>query len=532
MRRFFLCPLMLLAVTVATAHEERRWPAWLSVGQDDAVRSVTNTQGAIPESTLLTSFGDFGKVDTLTLGNWQTVIDYGPDGERWRSVTKQNGTVKRTILYAGDVEQVTEGGTTRTFYYLGHGIIVVKQGSTTTPYVAITDHLGSITRLVNASGTTVFSASYDAWGKQSVGTTTVKLHRGYTGHEMLSEYGLINMNGRLYDPQLGRFLSPDNYVQQPDNSQNFNRYSYCLNNPLKYNDPSGEFWHIVIGALVGGVTNLVANWHNIDGFWQGFAAFAAGAGSGAAVAATGGDATASVWSVAGVAAASGAITSATNSVIAQTGKNFSGIENVHWGDVGKNALVGAASGAASGAIGYSVSSFSVSIQGIDIKSPLLKSIVASPFASAAGHVVGGTANGLLEGHSFSTSLKNSFRGIGTSMAIGTAIGVASTLGECYASRINPWNGMPIVNESMDFFEGTRYSDKVQSQMYKDDFHGFPESVCAFQDNGYTILITGGDGIVRMELHIPGSYKGYDGDFIFIKEPDGIINHRFFKPYNK
>ena len=250
---------MLLAVSTATAHEEHRWPAWLSTGQDDAVVSVANTQGAIPQTTLLTSFGDFGKVDTLTLGNWQTVIDYGPDGERWRSVTKQNGTVKRTILYAGDVEQVTEGGTTRTFYYLGHGIIVVKQGSTTTPYVAITDHLGSITRLVNASGTTVFSASYDAWGKQSVGTTTVKLHRGYTGHEMLSEYGLINMNGRLYDPLIGRFLSPDNYVQQPDNSQNFNRYSYCLNNPLKYNDPSGE-WLILsaVSGLIRGAVKLIS----------------------------------------------------------------------------------------------------------------------------------------------------------------------------------------------------------------------------------------------------------------------------------
>ena len=259
MKRFILCLLMLLAVSTATAHEEHRWPAWLSTGQDDAVVSVANTQGAISQTTLLTSFGDFGKVDTLTLGNWQTVIDYGPDGERWRSVTKQNGTVKRTILYAGDVEQVTEGGTTRTFYYLGHGIIVVKQGSTTTPYVAITDHLGSITRLVNASGTTVFSASYDAWGKQSVGTTTVKLHRGYTGHEMLSEYGLINMNGRLYDPLIGRFLSPDNYVQQPDNSQNFNRYSYCLNNPLKYNDPSGE-WLILsaVSGLIRGAVKLIS----------------------------------------------------------------------------------------------------------------------------------------------------------------------------------------------------------------------------------------------------------------------------------
>jgi filamentous hemagglutinin len=54
---------------------------------------------------------------------------------------------------------------------------------------------------------------------------------------------------------------------------------------------------------------------------------------------------------------------------------------------------------------------------------------------------------------------------------------------------------------------------------------------AFQGSGYTIQITGGDGIVRYELHIPGSYKGYDGEFIFLKEPNGSINHRIFKPYN-
>ncbi len=59
------------------------------------------------------------------------------------------------------------------------------------------------------------------------------------------------MNGRLYDPILGCFLSPDNYVQQPDNSQNFNRYSYCLNNPLKYTDPSGELFGIDDMFLVG-----------------------------------------------------------------------------------------------------------------------------------------------------------------------------------------------------------------------------------------------------------------------------------------
>ncbi|CEN36674.1 RHS repeat-associated core domain protein (fragment) [Capnocytophaga cynodegmi] len=61
------------------------------------------------------------------------------------------------------------------------------------------------------------------------------------------------MNGRLYDPVLHRFLQPDNYVQDPSNTQNFNRYGYVLNNPLKYTDPSGEFiiTAIIIGSIVG-----------------------------------------------------------------------------------------------------------------------------------------------------------------------------------------------------------------------------------------------------------------------------------------
>lgn len=71
-------------------------------------------------------------------------------------------------------------------------------------------------------------------------TNTLKMC-GYTGHEHLDEFGLINMNGRLYDPLLARFLSPDPYVQEMENPQNFNRYSYCLNNPLKLEAELGTF---------------------------------------------------------------------------------------------------------------------------------------------------------------------------------------------------------------------------------------------------------------------------------------------------
>jgi len=98
------------------------------------------------------------------------------------------------------------------------------------------------------------------------------------GGKHMDLFGLINMsnelrsrlyfsagNGRIYDPGLGRFLSPDPYVQMPDNSQNFNRYSYALNNPLVYTDPSGEWLWIpmVIGAYFGG---KAAN----DGEWNPF----------------------------------------------------------------------------------------------------------------------------------------------------------------------------------------------------------------------------------------------------------------------
>jgi RHS repeat-associated protein len=71
---------------------------------------------------------------------------------------------------------------------------------------------------------------------------TSRTTRGYTGHEGLDPVGLIHMNGRVYDPKLGRFISADPHVQAPGNTQNLNRYSYVLNNPLSYTDPSGYFF--------------------------------------------------------------------------------------------------------------------------------------------------------------------------------------------------------------------------------------------------------------------------------------------------
>jgi RHS repeat-associated protein len=86
------------------------------------------------------------------------------------------------------------------------------------------------------------------------------------------EFDIINMNGRLYDPVLGRFFSPDNYVQMPDNSQNFNRYNYCLNNPLKYTDPSGNLFGIDDAVITFAVFNMASSMmpaaYNGESVWK------------------------------------------------------------------------------------------------------------------------------------------------------------------------------------------------------------------------------------------------------------------------
>ncbi|NDW19892.1 hypothetical protein D0T53_13415, partial [Dysgonomonas sp. 216] len=85
------------------------------------------------------------------------------------------------------------------------------------------------------------------------------LHRGYTMHSHIDEFGYIHMKGRVYDPETMQFISPDPYIQAPENWLNFNCYSYCLNNPFKYTDPSGEFWQAiaVVTGIIKGVVNTI-----------------------------------------------------------------------------------------------------------------------------------------------------------------------------------------------------------------------------------------------------------------------------------
>src|SRR6185312_14402510 len=122
------------------------------------------------------------------------------------------------------------------------------------------DHLGSVTAMSDDQGrlssteTSSLDATalgYDAWGARrnpdespaSYASFDVPVGgREFTGQEQIPDVGLVNMNGRVYDPTLGRFLSPDPNVQAVEDLQSYNRYSYEKDNPLKYTDPTGFFW--------------------------------------------------------------------------------------------------------------------------------------------------------------------------------------------------------------------------------------------------------------------------------------------------
>ena len=144
--------------------------------------------------------------------------------------------------------------------------------------------MGSILTVTDANAAIVAEQSFDAWGRNrnpndwsynNIPTVPAWLYRGYTGHEHLPQFGLINMNGRMYDPVLGRMLSPDNYVGA--GTQGFNRYTYAHNNPLKFTDPSGE--DPVTAALIFGTVNLISQaiQGNIHNFGDGLKAFGTGA---------------------------------------------------------------------------------------------------------------------------------------------------------------------------------------------------------------------------------------------------------------
>jgi RHS repeat-associated protein len=238
------------------------------------------------------------------------------------------------------------------------------------------DYIGSILAISDEAGNKLEQRHFDAWGNFThlqIGNGAIitdkdvilslskdlAIDRGYTSHEHFAEVGIIHMNGRLYDPLLRRFLNADENIQDPYNTQNYNKYGYVLNNPLMFNDPSGEFawaagffltyvapviWGAVVGTLISvgmyTIQSLVMNsWS-----WNGFAnALLMGAVTGGVSGGLGQVFSASgFWGSVGSSAFVGAGTGGVTALL--TGQNF--LEGV---------LKGAIIGGGLAAVSYSIS---------------------------------------------------------------------------------------------------------------------------------------------------------------------------------
>lgn len=227
---------------------------------------ATATAGTDPQSITYTAYG---RPSYLLQGMPEAYFTYDTDYDRVRMEYYDAAGNPGMNYYIGDryeMRQDAGSSTITQLLYLGGDaysapMVLRKAGSGSwTPYVIGRDYLGSITHIATTSGTLVEERSFDAWGRlrdpatnvvyDAASQPTLFLGRGFCGHEHLEDFGLINMNARLYDPVLGRFLSPDPYIQAPDYPGNFNRYAYCLNNPLKYVDQRGEFIGTINTALV------------------------------------------------------------------------------------------------------------------------------------------------------------------------------------------------------------------------------------------------------------------------------------------
>lgn len=232
-------------------------------------------------------FSGFDNLTSVKQGDDMLEIEYGNDNRRVHMNAIVDGK-SRSKTYVGDCEFVEENGSRTVVTYINGpiGVFAVcaidEKGNKTMNYIH-KDNLGSWNVITDEDANVIQNVAFDAWGNVRNGSDWSLLDnpdliydRGFTGHEHLIAFGLINMNGRVYDPMMSMMLSPDNNIQFPKMSQNFNRYSYCLNNPMKYTDPTGEWVESVVMGIVGGAANLVMNARNVDTFGEGALVFGVG----------------------------------------------------------------------------------------------------------------------------------------------------------------------------------------------------------------------------------------------------------------
>jgi len=205
----------------------------------------------------LTSYHSYNKPASITQGSLTLSFGDDVDHQRFEQVAV-NGTARTFTAYFdafgvhAEVISSSSGAWQWNDYLMVSGSMVGMRIWRNDNSVSLRyfhqDHLGSIAAITDENGQVVERNAYDPWGKRrfwSNGADDVTdsiaslTSRGFTGEEMLASVGLVHLNGRVYDPYIGRMTSADPVVGDLLNGQTWNRYSYVYNNPLAFADPTG-----------------------------------------------------------------------------------------------------------------------------------------------------------------------------------------------------------------------------------------------------------------------------------------------------
>ncbi len=180
------------------------------------------------------------KPTSITKGGAVTTFTYDGNSQRVRKVSSSG-----TALYFGALYE-KRGGVGIIHLFAGsQRVASVIDGGTTQIYHP--DHLGSTWMVTDLNGAIKEKNEYYPFGTYRPSPESFDYDPSFpdvfytfTGQEEDGEVGLYNYGARLYDPVLGRFISPDSLVPDHTDPQSLNRYSYCVNNPLIYIDPTGN----------------------------------------------------------------------------------------------------------------------------------------------------------------------------------------------------------------------------------------------------------------------------------------------------
>jgi RHS repeat-associated protein len=192
---------------------------------------------------------------SVSAASYSAQFAYGPERARWRQISSYANGTETTIYVGGLLEKLTTAARTHWKHLIatpsGQVQVIRRSDGTNEVLYVATDHLGSTDAVVNAAATVASRESFSVFGARRSSTwqgapsstewqaIIDTSRRGFTGHEHLDNVSLIHMNGRVYDPALGRFTSADPLIDGVFNSQGWNRYAYVHNRPLSATDPTG-----------------------------------------------------------------------------------------------------------------------------------------------------------------------------------------------------------------------------------------------------------------------------------------------------